>query len=860
MFFYEALNKIDKILEDIFCMIRLLRLTFMLLMTFLPAGVFAEDSDTTISIEVPQNEITLDLAENTQGFDYLSFASLFGTMGSGLICIGDGCENQQVIGELFRLFNISLATIGVAFLGYIVTMSAFNTAASGQFFTQQFSSLTVPIRSVLGITFLLPNQFGYSILQQAVMSVALMGSTLGTVLYNQVGFYYDNSSVFATVKKQSTAIIGQVTIQEAETEARTVINTLAKLISIKLYDNNIGRPDSPGSYSFSLPKQFSSSNSSDISYRIYFQYNSQDIEQVYLEFSGGDNPKSDADNAAALIANLELILSTVFDKDLFDSDSIDKDYVDLLTPFVVSELISIEQLLVSQYTNPGVIVPKPGYQFERKSWIFLPNDFFKMLGSEIFDENNIRSETKNFNVASGLESGGLSYLIDNTIFQQTFLKINDKIDGQFSLGYATTNSVDQNTNSAAINAFEGDTGGLISDKVVVTSKAVDLARFIGEAPNNSAYMLFYDAVGGIISKLSLGQQANEQPITLLMEYGIDKLNIVLNAMYILLASFAVSAGFLPIASAYFAGGTLTAISAFFGVLFAVLSLFLTNIPVIITCVFIVPMTPLLIYTSAVLSWYIQVVSSIIAAPIISLGLISPGKGLGRASPALNLIINLFLRPGLTVLGFFAGLILFNLLVPLFTEMMLRFMLVMTSMRDNSFYNLASNGLLSLGVAIVFEYAYIFMLIGLISRCFNLIYDLPDQVLVWIGGTPLPFGSDGNQTLSQVRQSVEQTAKALPDQMTKPLAGFVQTVKQTSSDKISKENVIRARYLEQERTRADGQNNASGNDGGDIVNPPSGEAGDDGNPGGAVGDNHGADDADRVSGDPDRGLDDSDRER
>jgi conjugal transfer/type IV secretion protein DotA/TraY len=65
-----------------------------------------------------------------------------------------------------------------------------------------------------------------------------------------------------------------------------------------------------------------------------------------------------------------------------------------------------------------------------------------------------------------------------------------------------------------------------------------------------------------------------------------------------------------------------------------------------------PLVPYLVFTFTALGWVLLVIETIVAAPIVALGLVSPsGEHLGKAAPAVQLVANVFLRPSLMVIGF-----------------------------------------------------------------------------------------------------------------------------------------------------------------------------------------------------------------
>src|SRR5262249_44522191 len=72
----------------------------------------------------------------------------------------------------------------------------------------------------------------------------------------------------------------------------------------------------------------------------------------------------------------------------------------------------------------------------------------------------------------------------------------------------------------------------------------------------------------------------------------------------------------------------------------------------ITLCLYVPMIPYLVFTFSAISWIILVVEAMLGAPMIALSLIVPSEDeVGKAGHAIVILLGLFLRPALMILGF-----------------------------------------------------------------------------------------------------------------------------------------------------------------------------------------------------------------
>src|SRR3990167_2200057 len=137
----------------------------------------------------------------------------------------------------------------------------------------------------------------------------------------------------------------------------------------------------------------------------------------------------------------------------------------------------------------------------------------------------------------------------------------------------------------------------------------------------------------------------------------------------------------------------------------------------------VHLIPFVIFTVGVIGWFIAVIEVMVAAPIVALGILSPGGQhdiLGRAEPALMLVFNLFLRPVLMVFGLMAAMLLSVVVVNLINA---GFLAVMEQI-------ISHPGLFE---QILFIAAYVSLLVTALNKTFSLIYMIPERVLTYIGG-------------------------------------------------------------------------------------------------------------------------------
>ncbi len=163
----------------------------------------------------------------------------------------------------------------------------------------------------------------------------------------------------------------------------------------------------------------------------------------------------------------------------------------------------------------------------------------------------------------------------------------------------------------------------------------------------------------------------------------------------------------------------------------------------------VPMIPFVVFTASVVGWFIAVIEAMIAAPIVALGLITPGgqsEVFGRAEHALMIIFNLFLRPTLMVFGL--------LIASILAEVVVSFICMG--------FNFIMWDVMHLGPGLVEQIIFIAIFCSLIitsvNQAFTLIHHIPERVLTYIGGQAYSYGEQ--QASQAVKGAVEGAAGQL----------------------------------------------------------------------------------------------------
>lgn len=155
----------------------------------------------------------------------------------------------------------------------------------------------------------------------------------------------------------------------------------------------------------------------------------------------------------------------------------------------------------------------------------------------------------------------------------------------------------------------------------------------------------------------------------------------------------------------------------------------------------VPLVPYIIFTSAAIGWMISVAESLVGAPIIALALTHPsGEELpGGLKQAIGILANIFLRPTLMIFGFVMA---SGIIRAALTYINFGFMKVV----DSSLIATLFSFIPTIGI-------YVFLVLGVVNQAFQLIYELPSNILKFMGVSD-PFQRDIKELVGSAKEGFQ----------------------------------------------------------------------------------------------------------
>ncbi|MDI9818678.1 MULTISPECIES: type IVB secretion system protein DotA [unclassified Legionella] len=310
---------------------------------------------------------------------------------------------------------------------------------------------------------------------------------------------------------------------------------------------------------------------------------------------------------------------------------------------------------------------------------------------------------------------------------------------------------------------------------------------------NSVVMLFLSVpLMGIASIFKTGvaiiEQPTVNPVIALANMGVNYINFA-NEIWILLLTVAITTSLIPIFGLF--------IYALIMMVFPLLSAWMSvMLSIGFITAYYIPFLPYMIFTFGSIAWLMVVIEAMVAAPIVALGVTHPEghEAFGKGEQAIMILLNVFLRPSMMIIGYIAAIALTYVSVWVinagFANAM-AFIQGSTSGTTFSIHGGTSDAMKQAthidttqgytGWAGIYGFffsilIYTTMYLIVVQRSFTLITSLPDKVLRWIGGQAESAGQEAAQWAEQGKEQVQAGAKSTQQaaqQIDSKLSGYGQ---------------------------------------------------------------------------------------
>ncbi len=217
----------------------------------------------------------------------------------------------------------------------------------------------------------------------------------------------------------------------------------------------------------------------------------------------------------------------------------------------------------------------------------------------------------------------------------------------------------------------------------------------------------------------------------------------------------------------------------------------------------IPILPYLIFTFGSIAWLIAVIEAMVAAPIVALGVTHPEghDAFGKGEAAIMILMNIFLRPSMMIIGYISGIALSYVGVWILNagfDQAIGFIqsgAAPTNPNSNWYGFQGENPNLNNSLpqapgsgagnytswAGIFAFffsilSYTMLYLTIVQKSFTLISHLPDKVLRWIGGQENNAGAESAQWGDELKNKTNDAGKdsaTAQGQIGKTLSGYGQ---------------------------------------------------------------------------------------
>jgi len=692
-------------------------------------------------------------------------ANTFGDVTGGMFGVAATSQLANVMGTAFAYFNSAVLFFGTVILGYVTVFGIMNTANDGQVLGKRWSTVFTPLRIAVSAGSLIPTSSGYSIIQLVVMQIVVWGVGIADTTWTNIvsaSLTKSMPDAFVSMARDTTAvkklagdllmskvcayqlndILGAVTDGAAKTNITSVSEASAFTRSAWKYDKTV--------YHFRDTATPPTSSGADICGSVTFEYRSG-FNSANPIFTWGSTPSAtelqgNAINSAAftqqiasaVVKNANEAAFAVMDNNLtvlankINTGAYVAADADLFAQAVTGYLNTAKTQYDSNLTslNSGSpVIQQFLTETTKKGWVFagMWHRRLSQIQEAMNDARKIypTSEPPNFDMIratapqldqgfltayaqaqrlaqSAIADGGAaaSALPDTTAMGDVTgfpsLDVNPGVTDVKTAWNNWTTGMGQSIIAGLINFTMGADASTgwhdpvlqvknMGDWMMVSAETMIAAKTFAviaiEAGKATSETVFSNAAGRAVNFVTGGNDA--------IKAWLDMAAKTVNELWSLIGPSA----WAMLYTGYF------------------MAIFL-------------PMVPYMIFTLAVIGWLIAVVESVVAAPLWMVMHMTPEGNdsfIGSQQQGYLLLLSVFFRPVLMIVGLLASLI---LLRPVMDFVNTGFIGSMSVLQSGTWTGIGS----IMGYMLV----YAFITAAIFFMVFGLPQDLSDRVLKWIG--------------------------------------------------------------------------------------------------------------------------------
>lgn len=620
-----------------------------------------------------------------KSLEYLGL--VFGAVGG--LPLGPG---SPIFSQMSLILNQVILVMAFIVVAYTTLVSAINTAQEGEAMGKKWSIIWVPVRVAGGLFLLLPSSTGYSYIQIFVMWFIVNGIGLADQIWDQV--------IAGTIESGTSLYTAESTNSTSSNSAEAVSGILqSKMCSDFL---------NTGDHGLDLKEDITLFRDGDIigwgyadtkepicGYVIIPKFSSF-LRDAYSETLEIDIEAEEEEKKQQYFAEVAAI-DSMLDGPAQEALELDKaDWA--LTGDIEDAAALLDNAIISMTTSTPDVVDFSaiGEGAHMDGWIHAGSYYFKLVA-------------------------GSAYSLTPPSIKTVYMKMN-LFDEFGDAGNAHESTIEAKANNYLQAAHDELYGPVGPERNTMTegyddSASTGLQNEAATAFNSIFGTFFTDVALAIIDSI---HGSNEDPIVAM---GIAGSNIVIICEAIIFAA-AIGVFLLQLVTGIMACCNPLASS----VNFVVYTIIPVALGVLLLCwagglslAIYVPLIPYLVFSFAAFAWFFLVIEAMVAAPLIALGIIIPSEDeIGRAATGAMLLMHIFLRPSLMIVGFVMG---------------TKLLYIGSGMLNFGFEYVLLTQITGIGIfgAVAIVVLYCGLALTIVHECFSMIFIVPDKVMTWMGG-------------------------------------------------------------------------------------------------------------------------------
>lgn len=693
------------------------------------------------------------VAMNDQSIAYLG--RIFGNVGSVLAGTG-----PQLLGTMFKVFNTTLLSVAVLVVVYTTVVGVLYTAVEGEPMGKKFSSLWVPLRALMGVVGLVPTKTGYCAVQMIMMWFIIQGIGAADSVWSATLDYFKkggatqiNAGRIGTDAGVNEGINKLFQGLSCQAIMKANYNDTYYCGTADRKDTDFCKRSDEDMLSVLGPQAVNSPSVAIDTY--YFGPGDAAGGAGACGFVSLDRKTSQSagvyDKTEVGAAQYQALQAIIPELGLIAKRFVDIDYLfrqaqttipDWLAKYCSDKHISATDCAQLSQTSSTDVVKN----------IYWPYALYPYVGGNFLKTNRDlyvgyvgNAATKSsLNEAAILDEAKAQGWIFAGAYYYSFASATNNYQGNVNSLKDDVKLPDNVTQNSIVTSLPDSVrGSVISGLQKIPTQTSALIDEISSEESKgkgfvqgdvcqSAWIfkgLCGDIVNGWFSALS-GDNA-KNPIVAMQAFGQLLLMVAQIAFTMFLTATMLSTTFAQtMSSVQGAGwGTMMMWTIVIGPFYLFIMLFFTMGGMLAVYM---PLIPYMLFIFGAIGWFIATIETMVAAPIVALGVLHPDAQhdiWGKAEPAIMLILNVFLRPTLMIFGMIAAMLVSYVVLNLINA---TFMGTISKIGSRP-------GLVEI---------ILFMMVGTaldiiaMNKCFALIHLIPDKVLRWISGGEAQFGEGG----------------------------------------------------------------------------------------------------------------------